>query len=265
MTQNASQTITFTSSGGGAGQSYSQVEGAASAVAASKDPSAKFLAAEGIFISSSWTNSTSGFGNSTCTWSGVSTVTVPGTSGSYSGGKAAGWLFIYWDWGTSTGYYIGVFSGSASYLGEVTGAGCAFFPSPPNPLPSSLIDSTQAAADANVNASSYLAAHSSASASFVLIPGWTYSAYNFSYTYPASWTVSYTTCSPSGGGSGDEFSATVNATSGAVTYSSTSTVSCSGGPPIHALPHPSMSGEGVPAAAASPPAMPVRSADRPRD
>jgi hypothetical protein len=163
--------------------------------------------------------------NCTFTASGsTSSLTLPGTSVSRSAGESPAWEFAYRN-GAGTIAVADVLSGQGSVLGTLSGMCVSFF-GLLAPVPSHVIDSSVAAAAVEPNASSFLTAHPNASAEFGLIGGVSFLGLG---GVGAEWSIDYSTCSLSATatGTGATFNATVNATTGKVLNSTTSTASCS--------------------------------------
>ena len=163
----------------------------------------------------------------TITWvSSTSSLTIPAYTGNRSNGIASAWEFVYRN-ASDVLAIVSVINGQGMVLATLTGAGCSLVAEFLSPLTGNIIDSSQAAADVEPYAAGFLAAHPNASAVFGLIGGISL----FGKTGP-KWTVAYSTCalnaSPSG--TGAEFNATLNATSGKVLgTNSTASVACGSG------------------------------------
>jgi hypothetical protein len=140
-------------------------------------------------------NHTFPLGNASCPLSGTSitSVDVPGFNGTYSTGFAEAWLVAFYSaMGAGAALYLIVHSGSVGEIGEIRGGGCV--PATvAEPLPSGLIDSTDAAsaAVATANGSSYVAAHPRSNASYELSM---VSGGVGSMAFPV-WEVNFDTCS----------------------------------------------------------------------
>ena len=164
----------------------------------------------------------------TITWqTSTSSLTIPGYTGNRSNGVASAWEFVY----RNASYVLAIVSvidGKGMVLATLTGADCTFAAQFLSPLTSNIIDSSQAAADVEPYAAGFLATHPNSSAVFGLIGGISFLGHG---TGP-KWTVAYSTCalttSPSG--TGAEFNATLNATTGKVLgTNSTASVACGSG------------------------------------
>jgi hypothetical protein len=151
---------------------------------------------------------------------GANSYTVPSFTGNRSSGAASAWEFGYRN-GTDALAIASVINGSGSVIATITGTECAFFAQLLVPIPGNVIDSSTAAADVRPYAASFLTAHPNASAEFALLGG----ASLFGKSTPAEWSVIYTTCavSPTSGGTGEQFNATVNGLTQAVSGVTTNT------------------------------------------
>jgi hypothetical protein len=226
----ATQTITYTSSGGGGGggqTSYSQEEPIAVSAANAQGAGWKLWFAAGEDLTSAYSNSSTPGTNASCQVTGGSGTwpTIPAWTGTYSNGKASGWAFFFYNSSHAEELWLVVIGSTATILGTISGSNCV--PSSFSYLTglglSGIIDSTTAAAAITSNDSAYVAAHASADASYTLLSG---ASYLGLYTTYPSWLIDFTTCSPSGGGTGQNFSAVVNASSGHVVSNSTSSGPC---------------------------------------
>ncbi len=165
---------------------------------------------------------------SNCTFTAATsatTVTIPGTTLNRSSGTSPAWEFAYRN-GAGTLAIVAVLSGTGSVRGTRSGQCVSFF-GLLSPVPANVIDSSAAAASVESNASGFLARHPNASAVFGLIGGFRLLGQGIG----AEWSVTYSTCSlaPTASGAGSEFNATVNAVTGKVLFSASTSVSCSGG------------------------------------
>jgi hypothetical protein len=170
-------------------------------------------------------SSASGTGNCTLTLaSGASaTVSIPAFTGSRTAGVAPVWEFLYRNAAGSVAL-VTVADGVATVIGTIGGGLCSLIFGLLSPVPTSAIDSSQAAAAVATDAASFLAEYPNASAEFGLIGGVSLGA-----GVKAEWAVTYSTCliGPSASGTGTRFNATVNATDGeVVSYQTTMDVSC---------------------------------------
>jgi len=156
-----------------------------------------------------------------CTYTIVtsaSTYTVPAFTGNRSAGVTPAWEFVYRN-AAYTLAFASVINGQATVLATITGTECAFVAALLTPIPGNAIDSSSAAADVAPDAQAFLTAHPNASAEFALIGGLS----GFGRSIPTEWSITYTTCAvtPSPTGTGEQFNATVNALTGAVTHAQT--------------------------------------------
>ena len=169
--------------------------------------------------SESFPTNTSALGNlssSGCTYhlvTSASSYTIPGFIGNRSSGETPAWEFGF----RNTSYTLAIASvinGQASVLATITGTECAFFAELLTPIPANVIDSSQAAADVQPYAQAFLSAHPNATAEFAVLGGLNF----LGRTTPTEWSVIYTTCAvtPNSSGTGEQFNATVNGLTGAV-------------------------------------------------
>lgn len=174
---------------------------------------------------------TTALGNlsSECTYvpqTNLASLTLPAFSGNRSAGLSPAWEFGYRN-ASDTLAIVSVINGKGTVLATLSGTYCSFFAGLIAQIPGNVIDSSQAAADAQPYAASFLAAHPNASALFGLIGGVSLVAHA-----APEWTVAYSTCTlgPSASGTGAELNVTLNATSGKVLKNSTtSDAKCSSG------------------------------------
>jgi hypothetical protein len=180
----------------------------------------------------SYPANTSSLGNLTsgCTVkivTGSSTLTLPEFLGNRSSGESPAWEFGYRN-SSDTIAIVSVINGHGSVLAALSGVTCAFYAQLLSPVPGSVIDSSQAALAVRPHAAAFLALHPNATAEFGLIGG-----IPFLGQSTPEWSVTYNTCalSPSATGTGDQFNATVNALTGSVIKTNSTTgISCGGGP-----------------------------------
>ena len=221
-----------TSSGGGSSAFATGRSSAQSAADSQSGGPWTLIIADGTASTTSVSESTStltGQFASGCTFTAASgapsTMTLSAVS-DVSTGVAGGWLFLFKNTGSSSVLAIGVTGTSATVLGTIGGSSCfGGLLSSFSGVPSNVVDSGQVAAAANgQGGSTFLAAHSGAWASYSVSGGASY----LGFSTPAEWTVAYSGCPISGGAgtSSAEFTASVNATTAAVTSTSTTTVSC---------------------------------------
>ncbi len=153
-------------------------------------------------------------------------LTVPAFNGTRTSGVAPLWFFIYKNVAGLAAIVV-VLNGQATVLGTISGGVCASIFAFLSPIPSNVIDSSQVAAAVSGAAATFLASYPNASTDYALLGG-----LNFGVLSRASqWSVLYTTCPLASSGSngvGAQFNATVNATTGQVISTQTTTgVSCS--------------------------------------
>lgn len=180
----------------------------------------------------SYPANTTALGNITsgCTYTPVadiSSLTLPGFAGNRSLGKAPAWEFGYRN-ATDALAIVSVIDGQGTVLATLSGLECSFYAQLFTPIPGNVIDSSQAAAAVRPMAAAFLTEYPNASAEFGLIGGISF----LGHAAPAEWSVIYNTCalSSSATGTGDQFNATVNALTGQVVSTNTSSdVSCGGG------------------------------------
>lgn len=142
--------------------------------------------------------------------------TVPATTGNYSNGRESSWLVQLTAVSGSGWLFATVQGGTASLIGGVNATcGQQVYPTGNFQMPP--VNTTGATTALLPDDASFLSAHPQASSSIVLRSS--------GYTAGA-WDVRFTTCTPSGGGTGYNFTGSVNAWSGAVISSSTSTGAC---------------------------------------
>jgi hypothetical protein len=172
---------------------------------------------------------TTALGNLTsgCTYTTVAkigNITLPGYSGNRSSGDSPVWEFVYRN-SSNTLAVVSVIDGQGTVLATLSGLECAFYAQLFTPVPGNVIDSSQAAADVQPKAAAFLAAHPTASAVYGLVGGVSF----LGRTTGPEWSILYNTCplSPTASGTGVEFNATVNALTGQVTSTNTTSgVSC---------------------------------------
>jgi hypothetical protein len=228
---------TLTTSGSGGGPAVLTYRGAA---AIANRTAAGFagggwtlLFAAGIVspTNETFTANATNLGNLTsyCTYTPVasfSNLTVPSFSGNRSSGESPAWEFGYRN-STDALAIVSVVNGQGTVLATLTGLACAFYAQLLSPVPGGVLDSSAAAAAVEPEAAGFLAAHPNASAEFGVIGG----ASLFGRSIPAEWSVAYSSCAfgPSAKGTGDQFNATLNALTGKLLGSNTTTgVACGG-------------------------------------
>jgi len=160
------------------------------------------------------------FTNDTCPLVDTPTTqpTLPAYTGAYSTGLMSGWLFGLYDSSPATLSLELVVGGQATFLGEVTAPECVDYLGTFTALTaSSVVDSPVAAQAVAGAAASFVSVYSSASASAVLMAGYSISYGSLTYTVYPSWLLTYSTCGVNAtSGTGIQFNATVNATNGEV-------------------------------------------------
>ena len=240
----ASQAITFTSSGGGGGgqTKFSHAYPVASSLVGSGWLG---IFGAGVSVTSTWSNSSTPEWNSTCPLTGGPSTwpTLSPWTGAYANGYTTYWVFAFYKNVSSvpTLQLVLVSGSTATGMGSVTGSACVL-PEFENEtgLASGVVDSDQVASAISGNDSAYVSAHPSATADYTLSSGGSYTYYGYTFVFYPTWYVHFTTCSVSGGGTGSNFTAEVNATNGHVIQSSTTNnapcgsagfVPHSGGPP----------------------------------
>jgi hypothetical protein len=174
-------------------------------------------------------------GNTTCTFTPQAvgeSLSVPEYLGNRSSGSSPAWVFAYYWNSTHSMALVSVVDGQGTVLGTLTGLVCPLFlatlSSVLRPIPASAINSSLAAAAVEPKAHAFLATHANASAAYALIGGY---HYGVSSVGP-EWLIVYSTCSLSlsASGTGAEFNATVNATTGTVlSTNTTENASCGSG------------------------------------
>jgi hypothetical protein len=129
--------------------------------------------------------------------------------------------------GAGTVAVVLVINGQATVFGSIGGGICASIFGLFSTIPSSVIDSPQAAGAVASNATAFFHQYPDANATFDLSGGFSF----FGKTVGPRWGIQFSTCSFGGSpiGNGAEFNATVSATSGAVTYSETRAALLCGG------------------------------------
>ncbi|HYK93250.1 MAG TPA: hypothetical protein VEY07_04315 [Thermoplasmata archaeon] len=145
-----------------------------------------------------------------------------------SGGLSDAWLFLFKNSSGNTVLLVDDISGSASVIGTLGGSNCfmgalGFITT----IGSNVVDSTAAAATANsAGGSAFIAAHPGAFAAFNLIAG----ASAFGFTTPSTWSFDYSACafSSTATGTAAQFTATIDATTGALKSASNTTTTCTG-------------------------------------
>ncbi len=219
----AGEGIAYASSGTAGRLSYSQ---AWTELSSDLSSSEKVVFAGGGSETVAYSNSSAPVLNASCPFTGgtESWPSVPAWTGNYSNGYQTAWIFYVYD---STGPAVHLYfveGTSVTLVGTVSGKDCVGDFSYENALTATNVtDSTGATAALAGDAAGYVSAYPSASSSLVVFPGFTYLTFT---GYPV-WYVLYTTCTPTGGGTADNFTAEVNATNGHVlSYSTSTTGTC---------------------------------------
>ena len=214
----SSQAITYSPSTSSPGQtSYSEALPVAVAKADAEASGFVPVFADGDSVSAAYTNSSPVQINASCPLTGGISKwgTLPAFTGDYSNGYATTWLWYFYS-GTGPSLMIITTQGStATFVGTATGSKCV--PSDFSyitPLSTTgIIDSPTVATDLSSVDSSYVTANPTASAGWGLYGGFTIGPIHST----GYWYVLFTTCVPgSGTGTGNNFTAEVNASSGAV-------------------------------------------------
>ena len=219
--------VTFTRSSSGGQSSYSQALPIATSAASSQGTGWALIFAGGFDFTSSPTVNSTPFGNSTCRLTG-GTGTLPGIvtwTGAYSNGLLSQWLFEFYRNASSTPslLYVWVSGGSATVLGTISGSGCEPTFGGVQGIGTNIMDSSAVASAIASNDSAYVRAWPQASAAFFLTGG-----LGGSYFSGSVWVILFTTCPPNGGGGGTgyNYTAVANATTGALLYSTTTSGRC---------------------------------------
>jgi hypothetical protein len=176
---------------------------------------------------------TTALGNLTsgCTYTlvaGIGGLSLPGFTGNRSSGVSPAWEFLYRNASYALAF-VSVINGQGTVFATLTGLECSFYAQLLLPVPGNVIDSSQAAAAVQPEAASFLAQYPNASAEFGLIGG--IASFLGVHSVGPEWSVIYNTCalSPSATGTGVQFNATLNALTGQVlSTNTTSGVSCGG-------------------------------------
>jgi hypothetical protein len=205
--------------------SYSQAEPGANNYAQEQSGAPWQLnIAGGISFGSSTPVNTTASSGEPCPSTPSSFTTWPADSAGVGSGKTPLWLF---EFRSQSGAELGVLDNGGTYTTAYSwAAGSSCVNGPSSPLPTSgLIDSTTAASVADsAGASAFLSANTGADDEYVLYQ---------SGSFGTVWYFEYSLClADTGKLSGVEatFSAEVNATTGSVVSSSTSTATCGSGP-----------------------------------
>jgi len=157
----------------------------------------------------------------------LTSLTVPGDTGNRSSGASPAWEFGYSN-SQDTIALVSVIEGQGTVLGTVTGFTCALAAQEVTPVPGNVMDSSRAVEAVAAEVQVFLSAHANASADYALLGAHAAGGHRLG----PEWSILYSTCplSSSASGTGAEFNATVNATSGAIVNTATSPdASCSSG------------------------------------
>jgi hypothetical protein len=154
-------------------------------------------------------------------------ITISAIPGNRSSGSDSAWVFAFRN-GAGDLALASVVGGRGLVLGSLSGSTCASAFGLLSALPSSVIDSSQAASAVAPFASAFLAAHPNATALDTIIGGFSF----LGLAIGPEWSIEYSTCAPTTatGTMGAVFNATVDAVNGTVISSHTTTsVVCSSG------------------------------------
>ena len=171
----------------------------------------------GIDVTQAYSNDTEPTITGNCTFTDFSGISIPAFTGNYSNGQLENWAFEYVNSAGNSAVYLLVQGGQAKIVYELGGADCSFGKVTSTPLPSDLIDSTQAATAllSTTNASTFVHDNPSANTEFTLFP-----FYLLGGGGGLEWTVVFTTCdlvnASSGPAQGSFLYGSVNATTGVV-------------------------------------------------
>jgi len=142
---------------------------------------------------------------------------LPADTGAYTTGDQTGWVFFLFQTASSTLLLSLVIGSSVTTLGTIVGSSCftdfSYFTGAVG-----VIDSPTVTAAVATDAASFTSQLSEATSTLFFLSGASITEGTSTVTLGAAWNVMYTNCSLSTeSGSGLEFTATVNATTGAVT------------------------------------------------
>ena len=240
--------VTFTRSSSGGQSSYSQALPIATSAASSQGTGWALIFAGGFDLTSSPTVNSTPFGNSTCRLAG-GTGTLPGIvtwTGAYSNGLLSQWLFEFYRNASSTPslLYVWVSGGSATVVGTISGSGCEPTFGGVQGIETNIMDSSAVASAIASNDSAYVRAWPQASAAFFLTGGY----HAGSFSSGSLWVILFTTCPPNGNGAGTgyNYTADANATTGALVYSTTTSGRCGANGLSPAAPSPLQFGMAAP-------------------
>jgi hypothetical protein len=117
-------------------------------------------------------------------------------------------------------------NGQTSFLGSVSGPTCVSTDyANESGVSRSIVDSPQVAILLGVADFNYATNHTDANANYIVASGESEGG----IVYPATWSVLFSTCPSSGGGTGDQFYAQVNAATQTITSDSMTSASCGAG------------------------------------
>lgn len=233
---NVTEPITFTPGGGGSSAIFSAAEASAMTASSSYQGGGwSAVVGEALAIPASYSFSgqrlTNLSSNCTISWIGSepASVTIPATSSSASAGASNAWVIFLSQKAGSAYLLVIVLNGAPTLLYTASGGACTFY----SELSlSGLIDSPQAVNAANgAGGSAFLSSHTGVSKVFFVIG----SSKLISGGFGGLWEIVYSTCTINqASGTGFEFNATLNGTTGAVIHSGTESLSCASGGFAHA-------------------------------
>ncbi|HUZ79696.1 MAG TPA: hypothetical protein VMV28_03660 [Thermoplasmata archaeon] len=247
--------VAFTRSSSGGQSSYSQALPIATSAASSQGTGWALIGTVGFDFTIAPTTNSTYVGNSTCRVTG-GTGTFPGIvtwTGAYSNGLLSQWIFEFYRNAGSTPsvLYVWVSGGSATVLGTISGSACTSALASLLSIGPNVVDSSTVASAIASNDSAYVGAWPQASAFFSLEGGYHAGAYSSG----PLWFIDFTTCTPNGGGTGYNYTAEANATTGALLYSTTTSGRCAVGGFSPAAPSPLQFGTAPPRLSLDPPLL----------
>jgi hypothetical protein len=237
--------------GGGAhplafGAAQSLAQGAANANGTGWFP----IVAQGVLTPVPYTNSSPPSLNAGCPYEGgldAWPVLAPLT-GNYYDGLVSAWVFQFYQNASRSLLGVYVAGDQALIVGTVDAPTCVGDRGNYTAFPSETLDSPDLATLLEYNDTPWVEGHTDASASYTLVAG---HSVTDNASVGAEWTVRFSNCDTSGGGTGDNFTAVANATSGVVSLNqSASGIACG---PAPFLPRASPEGDPVEGSAAPPP------------
>ncbi len=170
-----------------------------------------------------------GLAGTGCTFTaapGAPTLLTLSTTSDVSQGVSGSWLFLFKNASGMGVLAIATINGTATVIGSVGGVSCfSGYLGLIGTLGSNVIDSSTAASTANSNGgSTFLAAHPYAFATYSILAGVSFLGFGSG----PQWTVTYSACplNPLTTSTAQEFTATINATSGALTHAGTTSATC---------------------------------------